>query len=151
MENKENVFWTEVDKGLVAHKQRRPWLAARTGISLGRINNWYVRGTLPRVDDAVRIADALEIPVRQLVTGEEELNLNHLPPQGQDLLKRFTSLSDAQKQQVLMIGRALMVLIDQGWLDVPFTAYYQMMHPGGRPPSGSLLPSGQGPGEYNPG
>jgi len=43
-------FWKEVDKALAEQGKRRPWLADKTGISLGRINNWYVRGTLPRLD-----------------------------------------------------------------------------------------------------
>ena len=133
----EDTFWKEVDKGLAAVGQRRPWLAAKTGISLGRINNWYNRGTLPRVDDAVAIAEALEVPVRQLVTGETRLSFNHIPPELAEQIERYTRLSEGHKEQVLTICRAVMVMMDQGLLTMPLDAYFRTRDRRGDPLSGS--------------
>jgi len=128
----ENVFWKEVDKALAVKGERRPWLSEKSGVSLGRINNWYVRNTLPRVDDAVKIADALEVQVRQLVTGEEKMILESLPDTVQQMVKTYTSLSERHRAQMQTICRAAMALIHQGILDIPVDAYFRMMEPEGR-------------------
>jgi len=137
-----DIFWKEVDKGLAARGQRRPWLSAKTGISLGRINNWYNRGTLPRVDDAVAIADALEVSVRQLVTGESRLTYNHLPPELSEAIEHYMKLPEHQKEQVLVIGKATMILMDQGLLTMPLDGYFRTRNRRGDSPFGSRQSDG---------
>lgn len=47
----------------------RPWLAKESGVSLDTINGWYNKGRLPKLNDAIRIAEALQVSVDYLATG----------------------------------------------------------------------------------
>jgi len=138
MKNEEIVFWKEVDKKLEEKERKRPWLAAQTGISLGRINNWYVRGTLPRVEDAVAIAEVLGVPVAQLVTGERDTSgipLDDLDESTKHLVKQWLEMDDQDRLRVTAIVKAILTLMSQGILDMPLNAYLKMMKSGGETPS----------------
>jgi len=135
-----NVFWKEVDQALAAKRQRRPWLAKQTGISLGRINNWYVRGTLPRVDDAVKIARALGVTVRQLVSGKPLLTVTDLPNNLRDLVIRLMQMDNTDQGRIIVICKAIMALMEQGILDMPLNTYVKMTRQVKASPSGSLQP-----------
>ena len=136
-----NGFWTEVDKTLAARGKRRPWLAGQTGISLGRINNWYVRDTMPRVDDAVKIAEALQITVRQLVSGKHLITVNDLPDHLRVLVKQILDMDDRSQERLMVVCQAVMALMEQGILDMPLSAYLKMMRKEEAKPFGSLQPS----------
>ena len=144
----ENVFWREVDKALAAKGQRRPWLAAQTGISLGRINNWYVRVTLPRVDDAVQIARALGVDVRQLMTGQTVMTLGTLPNHMQELMRHYAAMGDHDRERLVVICRAVMGLMEQGVLDMPLDAYFRLTRQGKGKPSGFPPPDEPDRDEY---
>ena len=118
-----NGFWKEVDKALAEQGERRPWLAAETGISLGRINNWYIRGTLPRVDDAVKIAEALKTTVRQLVTGKQFTTVADLPKDIQEHVRALQHLPPESHAKVILICRAVVALIVGGVLEIPLDTY----------------------------
>ena len=147
----ENVFWKEVDKALLERGQRRPWLATQTGISLGRINNWYVRETLPRVDDAVQIARALGVNVHQLVTGQTILTLGTLPNHMQELMRRFAGMGERDRERLLVVCRAVLGLMEQGVLDMPLDAYFRLTRQGKGKPSGFPPPDESDQGEYTSG
>jgi len=118
-----NTFWKEIDKALAERGKRRPWLAAKTGISLGRINNWYVRGTLPRVDDAVKIAEALKLSTRQLVTGKPFTAVADLPEDIREHVQALQQLTSENRVKVILICRAVVALIMGGVLDIPLDTY----------------------------
>lgn len=145
---KVNAFWREVDKALAARGERRPWLAAQTGISLGRINNWYVRGTSPRVEDAVTIAQALKITVHQLVTGKQLLTVESLPNHIGHLVEQFLDMEENDRERLLAVCKAVMALMEQGVLDMPLNAYLRMVRQTKVKPSGSLQPSEKDRGGY---
>lgn len=118
-----NTFWKEIDKALVERGERRPWLADKTGISLGRINNWYVRGTLPRVDDAVKIAEALNLSTRQLVTGKRFTAVADLPEDIREHVRALQQLTPENRNKVILICRAVVALVMGGVLDIPLDTY----------------------------
>lgn len=114
----------------------------------GRINNWYVRETLPRVDDAVAIAKALGVNVRQLVTGQTIMSLGTLPNHMQELMKRYAALGERDRERLLVICRAVMGLMEQGVLDMPLDAYLRLTRQGRGKPSGFPPPDESDQDEY---
>jgi transcriptional regulator with XRE-family HTH domain len=50
---------------------KRPWLADRSGISVGTINSWYNNDRVPELEKAVAIAQALGVSVDWLATGKD--------------------------------------------------------------------------------
>lgn len=83
-------------------------LAAKTGISLNTLNHYLVQnGTSPSAENAVKIANALNVSVEFLVTGS---NLsNHKNPQSDynqlyhkylKMLKEYDSLPEHEKSAI---------------------------------------------------
>ena len=112
-------FWREVDKRLASTGRRRPWLAEETEIPLGRINNWVNRLTMPRFNEGVRIATALHVSPRTLLTGKEENGTQDLPPDLREIVEIYRVLPDKDRITVKYICRAVFRLIEAGYLSVP--------------------------------
>jgi transcriptional regulator with XRE-family HTH domain len=63
------LFWERVNKTIKMRSQKQEWLAEQTGIKYQTLRSWVSKDILPRVDDAVKIARALEVSVEYLVEG----------------------------------------------------------------------------------
>jgi transcriptional regulator with XRE-family HTH domain len=63
------LFWERVNKTIKTRGQKQEWLAEQTGIRYSTLKGWIAKHVLPRVDDAVKIACALEVSVEYLVEG----------------------------------------------------------------------------------
>ena len=63
------LFWERVNKTIKTRGQKQEWLAEQTGIKYQTLRSWVSKDILPRVDDAVKIAHALEVSVEYLVEG----------------------------------------------------------------------------------
>ncbi|MDR3303179.1 MAG: helix-turn-helix domain-containing protein, partial [Treponema sp.] len=63
------LFWERVNKAIRAKGAKQEWLAEQTGIKYQTLRSWISKEVLPRVDDAVRIADALGVSTEYLVEG----------------------------------------------------------------------------------
>jgi len=62
-------FWDRVREEVDRQHTSFEWLYAKTGIAKGTLASWKSRGTLPRADEAYRIAEALDVTVEFLLTG----------------------------------------------------------------------------------
>jgi transcriptional regulator with XRE-family HTH domain len=58
-----------VNKTIKMSGQKQEWLAEQTDIRYNTLKDWIAKHILPRVDDAVRIAHALEVSTEYLVEG----------------------------------------------------------------------------------
>lgn len=67
----EEVFWANVKALLEKQGISQKTLADQCGMNYGTLQNKVSQHTLPRADEAVRIARALHTSVEYLVTGEE--------------------------------------------------------------------------------
>ena len=84
-------------------------LATMTGISKKTIDNYLnVRKYMPSADVAVKIAQALEVSVEYLVTGEElSPAKTSLGPEIRDLVQNFKLLSEFDRKLVITVVRFL--------------------------------------------
>ena len=63
------IFWENVRKEIKAQNTTQEWVAKNSGISFNTFQGWISKGIFPRVNEAVRIAGALNISVEYLLTG----------------------------------------------------------------------------------
>jgi transcriptional regulator with XRE-family HTH domain len=80
-------FWQNLNGRLEQLERKRPWLARQTGISLNTIHGWATKKVLPRADEAVRIARALETSVESLVGGADVRDTEQANPEFQAILR----------------------------------------------------------------
>jgi transcriptional regulator with XRE-family HTH domain len=68
------VFWENVKKEIKEQNTTQEWVAKKSGISFNTFQGWISKEIYPRVNDAVRIATALDTTVEYLVSGTIEDN-----------------------------------------------------------------------------
>jgi transcriptional regulator with XRE-family HTH domain len=61
------VFWENVKKEIKAQNTTHEWVAKKAGVSFNTFQGWISKGIFPRVNEAVRIAAALNTSVEYLV------------------------------------------------------------------------------------
>ena len=65
------MFWINVNSLIKERQTTQEIICNQTGISLNTLRGWVSKGVLPRVDEAVKIAKALNTSVEYLVTGKD--------------------------------------------------------------------------------
>jgi transcriptional regulator with XRE-family HTH domain len=67
------------------------------GLNSSSFTDWSKRGTIPSADKALAVADYLGVPLRWLLTGEDETGL---APDERDVLNSYRRLDDRDRQEV---------------------------------------------------
>jgi len=84
-------------------------LSARTGIPIATLGCYLgTRATVPSVDAAVKIAQALQVSVEQLVIGEnvnEKMLSGKTSQEAQDIIRWIKSLNSEQCKAILKLIR----------------------------------------------
>mgnify|MGYP002626279216 FL=1 len=78
-----NTFVERIDGELVKQNLKRTSFAKIVGVTNQAFTDWKRRGTIPAADIVLRIADALNVDFRWLITGEEKNSFapaQNLPP-----------------------------------------------------------------------
>jgi transcriptional regulator with XRE-family HTH domain len=65
-------FWKMVAKEVERQRTSFEWLYRKTQIPKGTFSSWKNRKTIPRADEAFRIAKALKVSVEYLLTGADK-------------------------------------------------------------------------------
>jgi len=65
-------FWEMVKKEVERQRTSFEWLYRKTRISKGTFSSWKSRSIIPRADEALLIADSLNVSVEYLLTGDEQ-------------------------------------------------------------------------------
>ncbi|MBN1798852.1 MAG: HD domain-containing protein [Spirochaetales bacterium] len=65
-----HIFLQKVDQILKQKGKRRTWLSKQTDIALSTINSWFSKDILPKIDDALKVAQTLNTSLDFLVTGK---------------------------------------------------------------------------------
>jgi len=63
------VFWKNVKNEIKSQNTTHEWVAKKAGISFNTFQGWISKAIYPRVNEAVRIAAALDTSVEYLVRG----------------------------------------------------------------------------------
>lgn len=90
-----SIFWTKVLDTMKEQKLRKQDVIDRASINGSTFHNWIKRDTLPQVDEALKLADALGVSIRYLVTGLDE---EQLPHDIQEIVKLCYSLDPVDRQ-----------------------------------------------------
>jgi len=65
-------FWKMVTNEVERQRTSYEWLYRKTQIPKGTFSSWKNRQTIPRADEAFRIAEALKVSVEYLLTGADQ-------------------------------------------------------------------------------
>jgi transcriptional regulator with XRE-family HTH domain len=76
MEDSAVVFWKNVKKEIKSQNTTQEWVAKKARISFNTFQGWISKGIYPRVNEAIRIAFALNTSVEYLITGTIRDNKN---------------------------------------------------------------------------
>lgn len=66
----ENPVLDRIEALLFDRKRKRPWLAQEADLPISTVNGWWSNGRTPRTDELMRIAEALDVTVDFLLTGQ---------------------------------------------------------------------------------
>jgi transcriptional regulator with XRE-family HTH domain len=69
MDDNATIFWENIKKEIRRQNTTQEWVAKKAGISFNTFQGWISKGIYPRVNDAVRIALALDTSVENLALG----------------------------------------------------------------------------------
>jgi transcriptional regulator with XRE-family HTH domain len=96
------LFFDRVRAKLAEQNHKRSWLLARTRIKPSTWSSWEKWDRLPSVDQALAIAEALEVDLEFLVTGKEtSLDLRRGNPLVQQICRQLEHLNERQLKRVL--------------------------------------------------
>ena len=88
-----SLFWDQATDIMDKKKLRQADIARALGVSKTTVFNWINRDTLPQVDKALKLADALGASVRFLVTGQDPAEL---PYRVKELLRLAQGLNESE-------------------------------------------------------
>lgn len=90
-------FVTRIDLCLKNMNLKRAALCEACGIANTSITIWKNRNTIPAADVAIKIADYLDVPLRWLLTGQNDFELS----KKKTMIDDFRKLDDNQQMAVL--------------------------------------------------
>jgi transcriptional regulator with XRE-family HTH domain len=127
MKEKKSAIVERIDTLLGERKQSRKALIGLGGIkSVQTITDWSERGTLPRADVALAIADYFGVSVRWLLTGKDEQGLSR---DERNLLSYWDCLTEDNRRMLL------------AWLDMTLTVQDESGKPARTEPGKKEIPA----------
>ena len=86
------IFWENIKREIKLQNTTQEWVAKKAGISFNTFQGWISKEIYPRVNDAVRIAGALDTSVEYLVRGSVKDNTKAIDIIYRQIPKIYTSL-----------------------------------------------------------
>lgn len=96
-------FWDNALPIMDGKNIKRSDLARATGKTKSAVTDWIKRGVYPAADDAVKIAERLDVSVKFLVTGIKD----SLEPREKELLRICSILNDEKFKAVLEVAQIM--------------------------------------------
>ena len=106
-----SVFWKNALSIMKEKKLKQLDLIKATGKTRSGVSAWITRDIIPTADDALRIADLLEVSVRYLVTGQRQEG--ELEPREKELLRECSILRDESFKLVLDCAKLMRKAAEQ--------------------------------------
>jgi transcriptional regulator with XRE-family HTH domain len=91
------LFWENVKKEIRRQNTTQEWVAKKAGISFNTFQGWINKDIFPRVNEAVRIAAALNASVEFLVSGAIQDKENVAGKISRELTEVYTRLEAISK------------------------------------------------------
>jgi len=95
-------FWGRVKKRISEEHTTQDWVAKKIGTRADTFSRWVQRNTVPRADQVVAIAEALDTTVEYLVTGENP-DTWRPPRRYADIVNRLEELDDSELEAVRIL------------------------------------------------
>lgn len=95
-----------IDVLLAEKRKKRPWLSEKTGIPIGTINSWYYRGSEIYFSHAFKIAQALDVTLEFLFTGNKPEQKKEDP-----LIEELCHLIREMPREKLLITKGMVMAI----------------------------------------
>ncbi|MCL1813233.1 MAG: helix-turn-helix domain-containing protein [Treponema sp.] len=90
------IFWENIKREIKQQNTTQEWVAKKAGISFNTFQGWISKEIYPRVNDAVRIAAALDTSVEYLVRGTMKNNTKAIDFICHQIPKIYNSLNIIQ-------------------------------------------------------
>ena len=100
-----SVFWNNALSIMKEKKLKQVDLIKATGKTRSGVYAWITRDIIPTADDALKIADLLEVSVRYLVTGQRQEG--ELSPREKELLRVCSILSQDKFDAVMKVATVM--------------------------------------------
>jgi transcriptional regulator with XRE-family HTH domain len=101
-------FWKMVKKEVERQHTSFEWLYTKTNIPKGTFSSWKNRNTIPRADEALLIAEALNVSMEYLLTGSERQS-EPSNPSVHEISETIPFFDDGDVQILLATVRAMAV------------------------------------------
>jgi transcriptional regulator with XRE-family HTH domain len=99
------TFYQRLEPLMLEKKLSQRDISSIAGVKPPSVNEWKAKGTLPRADTAIKIADYFKVSVKWLVTGQNDPAFTR---EERSLLELFRQLDDRDRADI--IGNAQMKL-----------------------------------------
>ena len=111
-----NAIVERIDNLLALRKEKRAVLCQAIGINPGAVTNWCgKKQSLPRADVALAAADYLGVPLRWLLTGENE---GEFSQDERNLLGKYQCLTDENQRNVQALIDSMLSVPTEGKKEV---------------------------------
>jgi transcriptional regulator with XRE-family HTH domain len=112
MKEKKSAIVVRIDALLSERKQTRKVLVGLGGIkSVQTITDWSERGTIPRADVALALADYFGVSVRWLLTGKDEQGLSR---DERNVVAMYRCLTDDNQRVIQVTLNAMLSVPEVG-------------------------------------
>lgn len=91
------LFWNNVNNLLKEMNTTQEVMCSEIGLSINTVRGWISKDVLPRVDDAVSIAQFLHTSSEYLVTGKDDPRLENIYADISEIGKKFDELFNENK------------------------------------------------------
>lgn len=112
----QNGFIDRIEQLLAQKNIKKTAFAKIVGVTNQAFSDWKRRGTIPAADIVCRIADALDVDLRWLITGEQAnvINIsaerqNDISVEDRDILAKLHELSPSNSNAVISLLETLYV------------------------------------------
>jgi len=97
MDNNAHIFWENVKKEIKLQNTTQEWVAQKADISFNTFQGWISKAIYPRVNEAVRIAAALDTSVEYLFRGTIKNNTKAIEVIYRQLPQMYDCLNSIQE------------------------------------------------------
>ena len=94
------AFWNRLEPMLTERKMSQKELASIAGVKPPSVSEWKAKGTLPRADTAIKIAQYFNVPIKWLVLGIEDTGFTQ---DERELLAVYRQLDHDDKVEIIGI------------------------------------------------